>query len=243
MTDIAIEFSKGSFDRLRRSVQARSRVLNEDMRTTLIKTSLKVLVALRASARKSPKKRKLFEVGEMSMSDRFRHTRMQDKIQDWYKQHGAPKTKSGRHLPTSVYTSKAQRNEDFKFAAIKQRYPGEHKLLPIFGAEKKAEAKKSKKLTIKKQGLARSSFTWMMGALGSGGGSAQQPEISGVTDVTKSSTQSKDSTRLSVKMSNRLKYALSALKGGKRDVSTALDRAREMLKSDTRRALKKAVNK
>jgi hypothetical protein len=44
-------------------------------------------------------------------------------------------------------------------------------------------------------------------------------------------------------MSNRLKYVLSALKGGKRDVSTALDRAREMLKSDTRRALKKAVKK
>jgi hypothetical protein len=242
MTDIAIEFSKGSFDRLRRSAQARSRVLNEDMRVTLKKTSLKVLVALRASTRKSPKKRQLYEAGEMSMSDRFRHTRMQDKIQDWYKQHGAPKTKSGRHLPTSVYTSKAQRNEDFKFAAIKQRYPGEHKLLPIFGAEKKAEAKKSKKLTIKKQGLARSSFTWMMGALGSGG-SAQQPEISGVTSVTKGATQAEGSTRLSVKMSNRLKYVLSALKGGKRDVSTALDRAREMLMSDTRRALKKAVRK
>jgi hypothetical protein len=177
----------------------------------------------------------------MSMDNRFRHTRMQDKIQDWYKQHGSGK-KTGRTLPPSQYTSKAERNEDFKFAAIKRRFAGEYKLFPMPGVEKEADAKKSKKLLIKKRGLANASFTWMMGALNSGG-SAQQPEISGVTDVTKGSTKVAGGARLSVKMSNRLKYVMSALKGGKRDVNTALERAREMLMSDTRRALKRAVRK
>lgn len=240
-----IKFSPGTFDRLRRSAQARSRVLNEDMRKTLIKTSMKVLVALRASAKVSPKKRDLYETKAMSMDNRFRHTRMQDHIQDWYKQHGAPKKKTGRTLHPSQYTSKAERSEDFKFAAIKRRFAGEYKLFPMRGVEKVSEAEKSKKLIIKKQGLARSSFTWMMGKLGSGmaSGTAKQREITGVTNVAKGSTQSAGSTRLFIKMVNELGYIISSLQGGKKDVSSALERARNMLRSETKNALKRMVKK
>lgn len=246
MTDVSIEFSKGSFDRLRRSAQARSRVLNEDMSKTLVKTTLKVLVALRATAKKSPKKRDLYETRAMSMDNRFRHTRMQDHIQDWYKQHGVRK-KTGRTLPPSQYTSKDERNDEFKFAAIKRRFVGEYKLFPMPGVEKESEAKKSKKLLIKKRGLAVSSFTWMMGKLGAGGSAEiSQNDVKGgqsAIDVIKGSTQQQGSTSLSIKLSNRLNYIISSLRGGKRDISTAMDRAREMLMSDTRRALKKAVAK
>lgn len=240
MMDVSIEFAQGSFDRLRRSAQARSRVLNEDMRKTLTKTSLKVLVALRASAKTSPKKRPVQEARQFYFyGEKEKSARMQERIKTWYAQH-SPASKTGRHL--SGYVSASQRKGGYQFVAVKSRKRGEHVLLPIYGATKKSEANKSPKRIIRKQGLARSSFTWMMGALG-GGGSSQQPEIPGVTSVTKGATQSKTSSTLSVKMSNRLNYILSALKGGKRDVSTALDRARAMLMSDTRRALKKAVQK
>jgi hypothetical protein len=243
MTAVSIEFSKGSFDRLRRSAQARSRVLNEDMRTTLTKTSLKVLTALRASARKSPPKRKVQEIvrGFFRQTGESRSARMQDRIQAWYEMHPESR-KTGERRKLAGYIPISERRGEYKFAAIKTRKPGEAIIMPIYGATKKSEANKSKKRIIKKAGLAKSSFTWMMGKLGSGG-SAPQSEISGVTGVTKTASTTDGSTTLSVKMRNDLKYILSALQGGKRDVSTALDRAREMLMSDTRRALKKAVRK
>lgn len=237
MTDVALQFAPGSFDKLRRSVEKRSRLLNEDIRKTLIKTSVKILTALRASAKVSPAKRDLYEARAMSLDTRFKHTRMQNKIQDWYKTHGPARNKTGRQLPPSVYTKKGERTGDFKFAAIKRRYAGEYKLFPMNGVEKEAVAKKSTKLIIKKRGIAKSSFTWMMGKLGAGG-SAQQKEEPGATSVQKSSRTEGNSTVLSINLLNQIKYILTALRGGKKDAFSALQRARSMLVYDTKRALK-----
>lgn len=110
--------------------------------------------------------------------------------------------------------------------------------LPVRGARTMADAKLHPAANIKNQGLAKSSFTWMMGKLGSkqGGGIS---EMFGVTSVDKVTKFEGLTMFLKIRMVNKLNYIQKAFKmGGDQAVASALARAREMLNSDTRRALK-----
>ena len=234
MSELSIAFSPGSMEKLKRSADKRSKLLNEDVRKTLVKTSVQVIKALRASARVSPEKRKVEKVrpdiGAIQHS-----VRLQYKIKQWYQAHGTPARRRPNSHPAGYIPFKDRHAATF--AAIKSRKPGERKELPIFKATDLKEAKLSPLRNIEKPGLARDSFRWMLGKLGNGE-SAPNKEKPGITSVTKSEKSDQSGTKLSVSLTNRLRYILSALSGGRRDVATALERARSLLVYDTKRALK-----
>lgn len=232
---LSINFDKGSMDRLRRTMQARQKVLNEDIRKTLTKTSIKVLMSLRASARVSPKVREVTEEGkQFTLEQRKESFDLDKKIQDYYKSHGSAKNKRG-HLPLSRYIPRKDRG-GWVWSAIKQRFAEEHKLLPIYGSTfstTESEAKKSNQAKIQNQKLAYRSFGWIMGKLG-------HPEDSGnfINGIAYANKGQSGNT-LYINLENRLRYIFSALHGGKMDVSSALSRARNALHSETVNALKK----
>lgn len=250
MKDLDIDFVQGSFDKLRRSAEKRSRLLNEDIKKTLTKTSLKVLTALRASARKSKEFRRIVR-NKASGSKRSvnRLLRRHGHIQQWYQDHPDARHTSrqgdqlNKGLPRmkDIWDGSAK---DAKYAIEKWRQRKSVLLIRISGAQSVKEAKEVarqkmlRQYKIMRRGLAKSSFTWMMGKLGPRSGSQDmQPEIPGATSVRKTATPTGGAWRLSIKMLNEISYILTSLSGGRRDVHTALERARSMLVYDTKRAL------
>lgn len=238
MSDVSIQFTPGSLARLRRSAMARSRLLNEDTRKTLVKTSLKVLTALRASARVSKPKRNVVKNPHFKKPTSKR-ARQLHHIQKWYVEHG--KAAPG---DTADYFNR------FAIERLTQNKGTRYLPIPLAGkiseAKQQAERDMPEKYLLNKphgkRGLARASFTWMMGKLGAGGG-AEHPEISGVSSVVKSQRTDGAGMVLAIRMQNKLGYIMKALQGGRRDVKTALDRARAMLMSDARRALKRMAER
>lgn len=232
---LSIDFEKGSFDRLRRTMQARQKVLNEDIRKTLVKTSVKVLVSLRASARVSPKIREVTEEGkQFTLEQRKESFDLDAKIQDYYKSHGSAKNKRAG-LPLSRYVPRHLRG-GWAWSAVKQRFPAERVILPIVGSTldtTKSEAKKSNQAKIQNAKLAQRSFGWIMGKLG-------QPADSGAfINGIAYAQKGQNGNTLYINLENKLRYIFSALHAGRQDVSTALSRARNALHAETVNALKR----
>lgn len=239
MSDAAITmiFDQGSMDKLRRTMMARQKVLNEDIRKTVQKTTMKVLTSLRAAAKVAPPKREVVEEGgKFTQEERKESFDKDQKIQAWYAAHGSAKHKRG-HLPLSLYIPRKLRG-GWEFSAVKSRYPAERKLLPVIGAKKLSEAQNSPQAKIKARKLARSSFTWIMGKLGSGG-SAEQREIMGVASAQRYTGRIGQSvTRIGIMFENKLRYVFGALTCG-RNITPILANARAMLRGETMNSLKK----
>jgi len=211
-----IKFDPASFNNLRRSIEHRTKVLNESTAKTITKASLKVLVSLRAAAKQSPKLRQI--VDNPKLAELTSYTVSFDK-------NGKQRNRK-----------KVARNGFAPFAVEIWRN-GVKSVVPAFGAKTKSEVQELPLAKIKKQGLAKSSITWMMGKLG-GPSSAKQKEIQGVASVvTQHQGRMKYNRTIRVIMENKLLYIMSALQGGKHDVTQALDNAAKMLRSDTQRAL------
>lgn len=243
MSDAALTVSidQRSLDRLRRTMQARQKVLNEDIRKTVRKTTMKVLTSLRADAKIAPPKREVTEEGKaISLDDRKKSFDLDRTIQAWYAAHGTPDKRRG-HLPTDRYIPRRLRG-GWEWSAIKSRFDSERKLLPIPGATKKSEAKASNQAKIRNRKLARSSFTWIMGKLGGRDETPAHVEKLGMVagrEYTGRMSGTTQITRFGVEFENKLKYIFGALQSGRGAVTMALVKARNALHAQTVKDLKK----
>lgn len=238
-TALSVTLDPVAMAKLRRTMMARQKVLNEDIRKSVRKATMKVLVSLRASAKIAPPRRSVVEEQKRFTVEERKHSFLVDaNIQEWYRVSGSPERRRGKHLPVSQYIPRNMRG-GWLWEAIKSRFPQEHTPLPIPGAKTESDAKKSPQAKIQRRKLARSSFTWIMGKLG-GASHAEQNEMMGLTTARQYTGRiGQHVTRFGCEFENKVRYILAALKLGPASVNQALVSARNALHGETVNSLKK----
>jgi hypothetical protein len=204
MINATIDFPKEDITALQQMMFRYSEHFNGNAKKTVEATMVKIITALRAanSTKKSKPTRKII---------------------DWHiprqLAHGDRKYIPESRYAIEVFTQKGKR------------------MVPIRSAKSKSQATQiasrfmANQYNIKKSGLARSSWSWILKQMGKSG-AIEQRQITGTTEVKKVEQVSGGVLQFGINATNRLSYIRKAMKA---NITTALARASTMMRKQMER--------
>lgn len=247
MIEVSIDVPKADIDALEQTFTRYAKHFNLSIPKAIEKTAVKIITALRARTVRSKEHRRIVRNPLRRSWDKM--MRRHEHIQQYYREHPETRhtSRQGDQLNKGLRTLKELRKvgqapypyaiEYFSRRGMRFWSIPNYNIPSMAAAKQWAAVNLTERYKIKRRGLARSSWAWMMKQLGKQA-TAEQTEVNGAVEVRKFALGAGDGITY-VEMRDMLRYIRKATSKG--DVTTAISSANKMLEHEIKRDIERAA--